>query len=249
MESFVSADDARLAFSDAKLAFAFPRGAITALIGHNGAGKTTLLRAILGEPVLRSGDIFIGPDCRSVRTMRPADFAREIAFVPQEHVYPPDLRLRDMLALALLPRLGMFGRRTPEHDAEIERVIASFALEKLADRPLRRVSTGERQRAFLARALLQRPRLLLLDEPTNHLDPAAVAAFWETLLTKREELGFDVLASTHDLAFVEKHCAWVAALKNGALVYSGETSALWSSGKLADIFGASVLSTRSAPRS
>lgn len=219
------------------LSIAFPTGAITALIGRNGAGKTTLLRAILGEKVLLSGEIFLGKEKRNLRLMPPSDFASALAFVPQEHVYPPEMRLFDMLTLAYLPRLGLFGKISKAQKEEIGNMIASFSLESHALRPLRKLSTGERQRAFLARALLQHPRLLLLDEPTNHLDPAAVATFWEILLKKRTELAFDVLVSTHDLAFVKRHCDWICALSTGRVVYTGQAARFWGSSKLGELFG------------
>ncbi len=222
------------------LSFSLPGGAITALIGRNGSGKTTLLRAVLGERVLVSGDIVLA-DGMSVRSLKPGDFARAVAFVPQEHVYPADLRLRDLLALAFLPRLGMFGRPTAAHLAEVEGMLASFALTPLAARPLKALSTGERQRAFLARALLQRPRLLLLDEPTNHLDPAAVAAFWESLLERRAAQSFDVLVSTHDLGFVKRHCGWLCALSGGKLAYCGSSEPYFASGKIDELFGRRLL--------
>jgi len=219
------------------LTFAFPAGAVTGLIGHNGAGKTTLLRAIIGENVLLSGSIFLGDEKRNLRELSPRDFAALVAYVPQEHIYPREMRLRDLLALAYLPRLGFFGAISAQQAAEIETAIASFTLQDFRDQPLRKLSTGERQRAFLARALLQRPRILLLDEPTNHLDPAAIAAFWEILLEKQKEYSFDVLVSTHDLAFVKSHCTWICALKKGRLIYSGEAETFWESELIDSLFG------------
>ncbi len=213
-----------------------PSGKVTALIGRNGAGKTTLLRAVLGERALASGDIRIGDS--SISSLSPRDFARSVAFVPQEHVYPADMKLADMLALAFLPRLGMLKSPSEKDLGEVTGMLHAFSLSKLAERPLKRLSTGERQRAFLARALLQQPKLLLLDEPTNHLDPAAVGAFWESLVAKRKELGFDVLVSTHDLGFVKKHCGWVCALEAGKVAYSGETSDFFSSGVVEKLFSA-----------
>ena len=123
--SFLTLENAVLGFGGVPqavepLSFSLPHGKVAALIGRNGAGKTTLLRAILGERVLVSGDIRIGREQTSVRRMGPADFARSVAFVPQEHIYPPELVLRDMLALAFLPRLGMFARPTAEHEAELD---------------------------------------------------------------------------------------------------------------------------------
>src|SRR5690606_13575138 len=77
--------------------------------------------------------------------------------------------------------LGLFGRAGDEHAARVEQALQIFGIEDLAERTLEDLSPGERQRVFLARAILPRPRVLLLDEPTNHLDPQARYFFWASL--------------------------------------------------------------------
>jgi len=198
----------------------FPRGKLIALIGRNGAGKTTLLRALLGEPVLSTGKLSLPG----------------VAFVPQEHLYPPDLVVRGLLGLAFLPKLGWFRHLQPQDCAAIEEALVGFGLVPLADRSLKALSSGERQRVFLARAVLQQPKVLLLDEPTNHLDPAAVRGFWELLLEKRRGASFDVVASTHDLAFVQGHADWVCGLEKGRAVFSLAAGDVALPGKIADLF-------------
>jgi iron complex transport system ATP-binding protein len=154
--------------------------------------------------------------------------ANQIAFVAQEQQLPGHLRLTDMLSLAFLPALGWFGRLQAEDRERISRMLSVFGMSALADKPVGGMSTGERQRAALARALLQRPRLLLLDEPTNHLDPEAKHRFWETLLAGVREGGCDVIVSSHDLERVRRHARWICALADGQIVYSGPADGFWS---------------------
>lgn len=217
--------------------FIFPRGALTAVVGPNGAGKTTLLRAILGEEALLSGAIRLFSLQIDVKQLLPKELARYVAFVPQEHSFPPDATLNQLLQLAYLPRMGLFGRLPAESDREICELLSLFSLEKLQHRPLKSLSTGERQKAFLGRALLQRPRLLILDEPTNHLDPGAVHAFWTLLLSRREKCPLDILVSTHDLSFVRAHCEWVCALKEGELFFNGPNHEFFEAQRPAELFG------------
>jgi iron complex transport system ATP-binding protein len=221
------------------LSFTFPSGNTVALIGPNGAGKTTLLRALAGEGHLRrQGRLWLAGHDLSQTSAR--DLANVLAVVPQEHTYPPELRLVDLLRLAYLPRYGLFRSLPDATFPDIVQMLNRLSLSALAQRPLRALSTGERQRAFLARALLQRPRVLLLDEPTNHLDPGGVFRFWQCLSELQSQSGFDAVITTHDLAFVQRHCPWVCALQSGRLVYNGPTIDFFNGPYLNALFGTSL---------
>src|SRR4029078_4609649 len=99
METLIKGSEIVLGYENGKplsskpFSFSFPRNTLIGLVGRNGSGKTTLLRSFLGEPVLLSGIIEGVTD--------------KVAFVPQEHVYPPHLRLNEMLRLAFLPKAGV----------------------------------------------------------------------------------------------------------------------------------------------
>jgi iron complex transport system ATP-binding protein len=201
------------------LSFQLPAGKVTALVGRNGSGKTTLLRALLGDPVVVSGEMRLaGLDARRASY---TDRARLTAFVPQEHEFPGDASVETLLKMAYLPRMGLWGKLPSEAPSEIDAAIESFGLSGKKSRRLRELSTGERQRAFLARAVLQRPKVLILDEPTNHLDPAALREFWKTLLEESRTRGLELLVSTHDLEFLRRHCDYVLALDGGRKAFEG----------------------------
>jgi ABC-type multidrug transport system ATPase subunit len=233
-EFFCEGKNVRLGYSKQALGdrfdFSFPRGALVALIGRNGAGKSTLLRALLGEPVHLEGEL------HWAEKNAPGVWAT----VPQENVYPAHLRLRDFLRLAFLGRTEIWRPLPDRNSPAIDEALAAFGMETLGDRPLGRLSTGERQRAFLARALMQKPRFLLLDEPTNHLDPEAAAAFWRQLLQERSVRPFEIIVSTHDLAFVKKQADWIGVLEKGALVFSGSADRFWAAGGFEKVFPALV---------
>jgi len=160
--------------------FEFQRGSINLLVGKNGSGKTTLMRALLREPVVVSGELeFFAPS--------------DLAYLPQEPVFPEHLKVRDLLKLAFLA----FNRLPAGTEDRIQKELIEFGIERLADRPLHALSSGERQRAFLARVLLQPCKALLLDEPTNHLDPDVTDRLWERL-KQLPQTGVEVIASTHD---------------------------------------------------
>jgi len=242
MENFCQAREVTLGYRRDRLlgnplSFRLPTGKAVALLGPNGAGKTTLLKALMGERVLQSGELTYRGFSAAVHRLSPRALADFLAIVPQEHDYPSHLPLVEFLKLAYLPRVGLLGKLPASDSPEIAALLDAFGLHPLSHRPLGELSTGERQRAFLARALLQQPKVLLLDEPTNHLDPGAVFTFWQLLAQARLRHGFDVVISTHDLEFARRHCDWVLALKQGAIFYAGEAADFWSADHLHALFG------------
>lgn len=219
MTMVCAAHTLQLPFLSSTLDFEVPESKFIAVLGPNGSGKTTLLRTLIGEQKPIAGRLdLLGQN--SIE-LRPADLSTLVSYVPQEHEYPLNLHVVDLLRYAFLPQKGWFDRLPDADDPRIAHVVTQFRLEGLSDRPLFRLSTGERQRAFLARACLQEPRVLILDEPTNHLDPGGVSAFWNVLKTIQVAQRLSVLMSTHELQMVQTHCDWVLAIKPDGVLFNG----------------------------
>lgn len=169
-----------------------------ALVGPNGGGKTSLLRALLGL-LPSAGEVCIcGLSPR--RALRRGDL---VGYVPQSPPVPLGLPLtsRQVVRLAVSPRGGLLRRAAANELAWAEEVLARIAgpdAGELAALPITRLSGGQLQQVFLARALANRPRLLLLDEPTIGLDRAAVARLIELLGELRAAQNLATLIATHD---------------------------------------------------
>ena len=103
-------------------------------------------------------------------------------------------------------------------------ILALFKLDHLKDKSLSDLSSGERQRAFLARAFLQETQAILLDEPSNHLDPKATRTLAATLKHAVEENAKNVLFATHDRLLVEAIADYAIAFSNGELSFVGPMS-------------------------
>ena len=134
------------------------RGELVALIGPNGGGKTSLLRA-LARTERAGGQVTI--DGHDIDHIGEAQRRRLLSFLPASREMGWPIAARDVIALGLERR----------DDARIDELVATFELEPIADRPIDRLSTGERARVLMARALAPRPLVLLLDEPLSNLDP------------------------------------------------------------------------------
>lgn len=220
--------DLRLGFSprsclnDRGWSFSLTCGDLIGLIGPNGSGKTTLLRALMGERTLLSGEVKVSGLTCSVQRWTAKEIAHTFSYLPQEQPHEPSQRVDQFLSMAFISTNGLFGSVSRDQIERLEKQIQLFELGKHRTRTLDSLSTGERQRVFLARVLLQPSQIVLLDEPTNHLDPEGLARFWSTLRELKGEK--TVVVSTHDIDFVKKMTDTILALKDGNLVFSGETA-------------------------
>lgn len=190
------------------LNLALAPGTLTALVGRNGAGKSTLLRTLARLlPPLEGQVLFRG---RPVGTLGARDFARSVSLVLPERDAPPNLTVRDLVSLGRTPHTDWRGRLEEGDRRAVEEALTTLELEALADRRVVSLSDGERQRAFVARALAQEPELLLLDEPTAFSDLLHKA---EVLRILRETClrGATVLLILHDISVALRfaHRIWV----------------------------------------
>jgi len=186
-----------------------PAGA-TAIVGPSGAGKSTLLRLLdrLADP--DSGAI--GFSGRPLTAYDPLELRREVSLVPQL----PAL-LEGTVGSNVEFAAGLAGR-----DADTARCLALAGLDPdFADRDVSRLSVGEQQRAMLARALAQEPKVLLLDEPTSALDEEARDAVEQTLRHLRAEIDVSLVLVSHDPAQARRLGDYVIRLRTGRVEECG----------------------------
>lgn len=160
-------------------------GEFLVVVGENGVGKTTLVRALLGQLTPKAGSI-----------EKPRDL--QIGYVPQFRNLDPEypLSIRDFVALNLPMRLVPWLSRTEKQ--AVNDVLAKTNLQNIQERPLGSASGGEKQRAYLAQALLRSPQLLVLDESTASLDNEMKYELLDLVESERQA-GLTVLFVTHDL--------------------------------------------------
>jgi len=184
------------------------RGECYGLAGPNGAGKTTLIRILLGQIAPGAGDARIlgqPPEDPEVR--------HAVGFVPEAAELPVAASPR-----TLMRRFARL-RGLPPRSAESRglQLLERLGMTEILDRPVQRLSKGERQRTLLALALLPRPALLVLDEPTDGLDPIGRGLVRQVILEECEA-GSTVFLNSHLLAETERICKRVGILNGGKLV-------------------------------
>lgn len=196
-------------------------GEMVAVVGPNGGGKTSLLRAIAGVEHA-TGHIELCGELLSA-----ASEARRrslLAFLPATRDINWPIPARDVVGM---------GANTANPE-DVERVVDLLELGALADRPMDRLSTGERTRIMLARCLVGRPALLLLDEPLSNLDPYWVLRILQ-ILAHVADRGAIIIASLHDLDQLQ--CFSRALLvANGSIQMDETPASLLASERFEEIF-------------
>lgn len=197
-------------------------GEMIAVIGPNGAGKTSLLRAIAGIE-LSGGQVRICGE--EIAQSAPARRMRLLSFLPATRSLIWPISARDVVALGL-----------PSPDSgRIDELVEALELRQLAERAVNHLSTGERSRVLLARALVAKPKLLLLDEPLSNLDPYWVLKTLEILRTESKASGSAVLTSVHDLNQVTAFDRAIL-LNQGGVVADGAPGEMLASDVFAQAF-------------
>jgi len=214
--------------------FTVATGETLGVIGPNGAGKTTLLRALAGLIPRAAGKITL--DGRALEAFASNARGRRIAYLDQEGASGWAVTAETLVGLGRLPHLGPWRGPTGADRDAVARALAACDVTHLADRPVNRLSGGERARVLLARALAVEPEFLLADEPIAGLDPAHGLQVMETL-TRRADAGTGVVMVVHDLTVAARYCRRLVLLHGGRVAAQGSPGEVLTPGNLKAYYG------------
>ncbi len=228
-----------------------PAGSCAAILGPNGSGKSTLARILSGHlwpsagecTVLggRFGETDLMELRRSIRLLQPAG--------PYDVV--PELTAREVVLTGLFGTLGLYDEATQAMESAAQRVMQQVGLAELADHAYATLSSGERVRALIARALVRKPRLLLLDEPTAGLDILAreqVLATVQALFDRPGAGDTTVVLITHHVEELPPATSSVLMLSAGRAVVSGAPRQVMREDVLSRVYGCPVQVRQSGGR-
>jgi ABC-type Mn2+/Zn2+ transport system ATPase subunit len=204
------------------------QGEFWCLLGPNGEGKTTFIKAVLGAIRPLRGRIHLRPD-----------FARRtrLGFVPQECDLNPAVptTVTEFISCGFV---GLALERTTRL-SRMRQVLDLMGLVRLRDLSFWTLSSGQRQRAMIARALVRDPLLLIVDEPTAGLDLAAAAGLLEVITDLSRNKGITVLFVTHDLQIAGQRASHIALFRHG-MVTAGPVDEVFTEEHMSRTFGVPI---------
>lgn len=201
-----------------RLSFRVEPGQVYGLLGPNGAGKTTTLRMIIGLLQPDSGYARVAGLCTSEA---PEAVRARIGLVSANDGVYPWLTVREML----LYFAELYGTPMELARAQVESLSTLLDFKDYLDRRCIALSTGQKQRITLARALIHDPPVLLMDEPTRGLDVVASRTVFDYIQHARER-GIAVIVSTHRLDEAQRLCDRFGLLHRGRMAMEGELESL-----------------------
>ena len=205
-------------------------GQVICLLGPNGSGKTTLLRTIAGSLAPLGGTVWLTG--RDLQTFQAAELARQLAILPTGQVAPGLLTVFQLASLGRYSHTGLFGKLSKTDIAKTWEVLDLIGARPIAERFFHELSDGEKQKALLARALVQEPQLLVLDEPTSFLDLRHRIEMLAILNKLSKTKGITVLMSLHDVELGLKSCESVILVKEGNLIAAGPVAEVIAAGSI-----------------
>lgn len=202
------------------------------LIGPNGAGKSTLLSVILGLTAPTDGSVKLFGEPISGTNLR------KVGYVPQKsQASDPNFpaTVFETVLLGRAPRAGLLHRLRGKDREKVNEILQLLGIEDLKDRRIGKLSGGQSQRVFLAKALVGEPQLLLLDEPTSGVDVHSKSEFYNILGKLNKEMGITIILSSHDVGVVTKLANRVVCL-NTTIFFHGTTPEFTQSSALSQMY-------------
>lgn len=193
MENIIEIEHLYKNFGDVKavddLSLKVKTGELYAFLGVNGAGKSTTISIICGTLAKTSGSVKVcGADENNFDNAK-----KELGVVFQSSVLDKALSVRDNLKF----RASLYGITGEKFEARLKELDDLLHFSEFINRPVGKLSGGQKRKIDVARALIHRPKLLILDEPTTGLDPMTRKTLWEVIYSLQKSTGMTVFLTTH----------------------------------------------------
>lgn len=210
------------------ISFQIPQGEICGYIGENGAGKSTTIKMLTGILVPTAGSLKVNG---YVPYKDREKFVNGIGVVfGQRSQLWWDIGVIESFQLLR----KVYGVSEQDFKKRLDNLVERLQLGDLLNRPVRKLSLGQRMRCELVASLLHNPSILFLDEPTIGLDIVVKTEIRDFLMQMNKEEGTTILLTTHDLQDIEALCSRVIMLDDGRIIYDGgldELKTRWSKGR------------------
>ena len=222
--SIVEINNLTVQYPDVKalddVSFTVNQGDFLGIIGPNGAGKSTLFDVMLNLNTKYQGALkFFGEDIKKSKK-----YLKEIGYVPQKPIFEKNFP-------ATVNDVVRMGLRKESDENKIDKILQQLWIHELSNRRIGELSGGQLQRVFIAKALVNNPKILILDEPVTGIDQQSIELFYSILRELNSKQKITIIWSSHDLDAVNKLANHVACL-NRTLFFHGMSEKFFSDDKL-----------------
>ena len=222
--SIVEINNLTVQYPDVKalddVSFTVNQGDFLGIIGPNGAGKSTLFDVMLNLNTKYQGTLkFFGEDIKKSKK-----YLEEIGYVPQKPIFEKNFP-------ATVNDVVRMGLRKESDENKIDKILQQLWIHELSNRRIGELSGGQLQRVFIAKALVNNPKILILDEPVTGIDQQSIELFYSILRELNSKQKITIIWSSHDLDAVNKLANHVACL-NRTLFFHGMSEKFFSDDKL-----------------
>ncbi|WP_292368738.1 ABC transporter ATP-binding protein [Methanoregula sp. UBA64] len=224
------------------VSLAIKEGENIAILGPNGAGKSSLIKAITREYYPVVSDQPVTFKVHGEETWDVFSLKSTIGIVSNDlqYTFTRTITGREVILSGFFSSIGLFNHVvTPEMEKKTDEIMHFLSVERLADRPLNAMSSGEARRFLIGRALVFSPATLILDEPTNSLDLEALHAFRE-ILRKIAQSGTSIILVTHNLHDIIPEIARVVMVKNGRICGDGPKEEMLTDAAIGRLFSVPI---------
>ncbi|MBN2572537.1 MAG: ABC transporter ATP-binding protein [Ignavibacteriales bacterium] len=204
------------------------------ILGPNGSGKSTLLKILSGLLTPSKGIRLL--DGKNYSSYDHRSLARLIGYVPQSSFSVFPFSIYEIVMMGRTAYMNFFGIEKDNDIKIVNETLERLNILHIRNKGINEVSGGEAQQAFIARALVQQPKLLLLDEPNAHLDIKHQISIFNILSELNKELGLTIITVSHDINLVSNFTERIILLKDGKIFLDGNKSKVLLKKNLKSVF-------------
>lgn len=215
------------------LSLQIPENKITALLGPNGCGKSTLLKAF--ARLLKPNKGQINYQNQNIWNKTPKEYSKILALLPQNHLVPEGITVKDLVAYGRSPHLNLWGKLSENDEQIVQNAMNLTKVTSLQNCLATDISGGQQQRAFLAMTIAQDAQIILLDEPTTYLDLNHQVELM-TMIQNQKNQGKTIITVLHDLNQACRYCDNLVVLKEGKIKAQGSPNEIMTKELLEEVF-------------
>ena len=210
------------------------KGEWTTILGPNGSGKSTLAKAIIRINKQKEGLILL--DAKNVRDYKAKDFAKKVAYIPQQIDIPHGTSVYDFISFGRNPYLGVTGKLKKEDKEIIRKSMDQTGSWQWKDKMMDELSGGQRQKVLIAMIVVQDADIILLDEPTTYLDIRNQYELLEMMHNEHDK-GKTIITILHDINQAVQYSDYIYILKKGEVHSHGTPEKVISNKTLKEVYG------------